>query len=604
MEKVILHISDLHVTTHTKSNLSINKRIDSYLTTNVDESRSNHYLETFITLIKKDFSAHKIILLVTGDISNFGEKQEFEYAKKFLDKIIKELDIAIDQCLILPGDHDIHRRSIENELDINPTSEPYLLHSVKLKNFGVFYKDFKATEFPFEKIIIDHINIDNKLMLLGINSNYKIDNEGGEGFIPIQQFTDELNALKASLNDDQIQFVACWHHNLTAGYDDTNSGQWEPDNRRHLLAALMSQNIKLVITGNEHTSGSKNVLSIMTSDSGAFSSITYDAAFKVYPITIDDNIILENKIYGLQKVNGNDQEFFWNPRDHENAKQPDRFEIFIKNTEIFSDVVDDIPHVLTEDNVPDVEETAEDDAERTFYENDEFAKKLYSIIREKKLFHSGHFHWSESSRAHNWIDVSKLLEDHKDLYFVQNAIIDVICQFNLAENCDLLIGLGYEGNIISSKASIKYNIPYTSLPYSYRYEEHHDYEKKIGYENTDAKFKTVMIITDVVNDGRTIRKLIADLAKNFFENVERIIVVSLFYTGHEMINTDILNFDKLPDTHDFENDFEVNKIEYYTVKSLRVEKCPYGKEYQNECFIYKDELSCVHLFYDPELQTP
>jgi len=50
--------------------------------------------------------------------------------------------------------------------------------------------------------------------------------------------------------------------------------------------------------------------------------------------------------------------------------------------------------------------------------------------------------------------------------------------------------------------------------------------------------------------------------------------------------------------YDIENDEVVNNIEFYTVKSLKVEKCPYGKDFRTECFIYKDDLSCVKLFYD------
>lgn len=50
--------------------------------------------------------------------------------------------------------------------------------------------------------------------------------------------------------------------------------------------------------------------------------------------------------------------------------------------------------------------------------------------------------------------------------------------------------------------------------------------------------------------------------------------------------------------YDFENDHEVNNLEFYTVRKLKVDKCPYGKDYKDECLIYKDELSCVHLFYD------
>src|SRR5690606_14664073 len=122
--------------------------------------------------------------------------------------------------------------------------------------------------------------------------------------------------------------------------------------------------------------------------------------------------------------------------------------------------------------------------------------------------------------------------------------------------------------------------------------------KRLNFDSSDGSFKRVIIIRDVVNDGRTIRQLLHEREAEFFKKVDKITVVSLFYTGLSNINTDILNYNKLPGDHDFENDYEVHNLEFYTVKSLRVEKCPYGKNFREECFIYRDQLSCVHLFYD------
>ncbi|MFC5873185.1 hypothetical protein ACFP3I_11370 [Chryseobacterium arachidis] len=226
---------------------------------------------------------------------------------------------------------------------------------------------------------------------------------------------------------------------------------------------------------------------------------------------------------------------------------------------------------------------------------------MYSIIKEKKLFHQGHFHWSETSRAHNWIDIARLLENKEDLYFAQNAIIDVLEKMNLIEGTDLIIGLGYEGNMIASKASIKLPVPYTYMPYSYRWLDHNKFENELHYDNEDKKYKKVILITDVVNDGRTIRRLVGreDRKKEFFDNVEKIAVVSLFYTGHQELNNDILNYNSLPkDLKD--GDEEVNNIEFYTVQQLKIEKCPYGDDYKTECFILRDNLHCVHKFYTEE----
>lgn len=137
------------------------------------------------------------------------------------------------------------------------------------------------------------------------------------------------------------------------------------------------------------------------------------------------------------------------------------------------------------------------------------------------------------------------MELKEDLYFVKDLIIDVIEIFDLVEDCDLMIGLGYEGNIILIKVFIKYNKFYIFLLYLYRYNDYNEFEKSLNYDNFKGDFKMVIIIIDVVNDGWIIRKLIGKRCEKFFEKVERIIVIFFFYIGDvEKVNIDILNYDK------------------------------------------------------------
>jgi len=608
MEQVILHISDLHITLHTLLDGSLNKGVKSHLTTNSDSTSSDHFIKTFTNKINKDFAGKKLFLVITGDIADTGKAKEFEYAKRFVGSILTDLQINPANCLILPGDHDVNRFSLERVLEENegaPLEKPtYLMNEVKYGNFNNLYKQIKSVEFPFDKIIIDHLIIDNKIVLLGINSNYHIGHNGGLGFIEIEKFKLEIETIKRDLNNPKLHYVAFWHHNILAGYENSNSGQWDFDNRRFLLPVLEKAGIKFVFTGNEHTSNAQTVsnFSINTNDCGALTATRSEATFSAYPIIFSDDIRFENRIYHLVESNGNTIPYYWNSVSPQDARQPETFDLFIKNTDSIPEAVE-LPHTDGGAEVVTNELVVKDD-EAIFYDKSEISEKLYAIVRDKKLFHTGHFHWSDSSRAHNWIDVAKLLESHTDLYFAQNAVIDVINTFNLDENSDLIIGLGYEGNIISSKASIKFDIPYTSLPYSYRYNDHHDYEKRLNYDNSGGAYKRVLIITDVVNDGKTIRELIKKKEIDFFSNVEKIVVVSLFYTGHNSINSNILNYMVIEGDKEASNDYEVSNLEFYTVKSLRVEKCPYGRDYKSECFIYKDELSCVHLFYDEKDVEP
>lgn len=592
MGNIILHISDLHVSLDKKIGGGQNQH-DSYLDTSTENEPSILFIDKFISTIKRDYSDSVKYLLVTGDITNCGEKNEFKYAKVYLDRIISGLEISKDNILLIPGDHDLHRRSIENLVEDGEKSLEDV-NIAKFENFSNFYSDLLSKKFDPNKIIFDTLTIENKIVLLGVNSCTKLDLLQKLGNIPIVKFEEELVSLKL----DELKKIICFHHNLTSSYEDKNNGQWDSDNRQSLLDKLLAFGIELIFTGNEHTNSCKSIMlgDITTSDSGSISSKKHDSTFKVYDILLGDDIKLGNIIFALQRTNGNDSKYEWDKRTNVIFNQPEEFLLFKKTPPELEDEILEIPDSGAIEKIGENEHHEESN----IYYNEKYTDVLYDKIKDLNLFHSGHFHWSETSRAHNWIDTSKLIENKADLSFVKNAIIDVIEKKIKINNIDLIVGLGYEGNIISTKATIKYNKSYAFLPYSYRHDEHHIYENEINFNNDKKSFKNVLIITDVVNDGRTIRKLIKKRQNSFFLNVEKVYVVSLFYTGESKLNDQILNFDYVKEipSYDTENDEKVNNIEFYTVKSLKVEKCPYGKDFRDTCLIVKDKLDCINLFYD------
>lgn len=601
---IIIHISDLHITDSSGRFGQVYE--NTYLRAGDNKNDLLYsFTDSIITKIK-EYSCDKRFLIITGDITNIAEEAEFDTAIIVLSKIIKDLNIQKENILLIPGDHDIHRDSIKNALRNHQSKDinGYEFNEEKFKNFQKLYSTIKGTNFEYSKLIFDTI-IADRILICGVNSNYHVGQNPANGYLPLEKFDSELSSLVAT--NEEMNLILALHHNISGTHEDRISGQWELENRKDLIPIFLKHKVKCIFHGNEHTPKSLKLPSseIYVSDSGAISGKDPNGSFKIYDIESKPNsIILKNVVFELRKINAVDESNFGNWVTipiKETSTEIAKFVILENQPEDLSKTIE-IPPLDTENKKEGIEEAKKDgnnkNAERLFYSNVENQDKLYEIIKEKKLFHSGHFHWSESSRAHNWIDVSKLLESKDDLYFVKNLIIDVIKTFNLFSDCDLIIGLGYEGNIISSKASIKFNIPYTSLPYSYRYEDHHEYEKKLNYQNTDGNYKNVLLITDVVNDGRTIRNLIAEKEKEFFHRVEKVTVISLFYTGHQEIDIDILNYNKLPKEYDRKKDHKVNNIDFYTIKSLRVEKCPYKSDFRNKCFIYRDDLSDVHRFYD------
>lgn len=599
MNNIIIHISDLHISDQTGDFGMANKH--TYLTLGSD-NKNHSYISQFIDKIKL-INCDKRFIILAGDITNIAEKNEFNEAVTIVTKLMSDLGVLKEEVLIIPGDHDMHRDSIKEKLRLAKEAgeelKPEDLLVVKQKNFSLFYEKIKDKKFKNESLIFDEIEIDD-VVLLGVNSNWNVNQNGGHGFLPIEKFEEELKQFRVQFPTREL--ILCLHHNLEGAHEDTHFGQWQQENKKDLVAVFERYNIKCILSGNEHTPNSKKLggYDIVVSDSGSFSSKnSIEASFKTYEICKDGNdLFLRNSIYGLRKTNSVTETNFgnWVKYNYEEIKSAE-IETFIlrRGPKNDSELIE-LPASPMQDSA--IEIISNISSAFVVYDNIEIQNKLYNIIKEKELFHQGHFHWSDTSRAHNWIDVARLLEDREDLHFIKNAVIDVLEQMDLIKDIDLIIGLGYEGNIISSKVSIKYDTPYTFLPYSYRWKDHNEFENKLNFENEDKKFKNVLLITDVVNDGRTLRKLVGKESreKDFFDNVEKIVVVSLFYTGREEVNNDILNYNKLPiELRD--GDEEVNNIEFYTIKQLKVEKCPYGPNYKDECFILRDNLHCVHKFY-------
>lgn len=600
MNSIILHISDLHVSLD-KNYDGTPKNHNSHLSATNDNDSSLLYIEKFTNFVKGQVDGATIYLLVTGDITDWGEQMEFTYAEKYLEKIISELNIEKKNILLIPGDHDLNRRQIENRMSEHPDSTLEEINEAKFGYFKNFYKRFLNKDFDPNLIIIDNLIIQDKIQLLGINSAYKIDLQQKEGAISIEKFEEEL---KVYYKNDDIKNVFCCHHNIVSSHENKKSGQWEVNNRARLLSKLQEKSINFIFSGNEHTSSLEKYGQgeITISDSGPLTSKIHDSAFKIYEINIGDDIILSNKIYGLVKSGVFENPYHWEKRNNSNCRQDNDLKIFVKESPKIENEITEListSHPIDNDKLIKIAQEIKPSQIKTYY-NPEFTDVLYDKVKELKIFHSGHFHWSETSRAHNWIDVSKLIESKENLNFLKDAIIDVLDSKIGADKIDLIIGLGYEGNILATKSAIKYNKPYSFLPYSYRHHEHHNFETKLNFENNSQDYKNILIVTDVVNDGRTIRKLIKKRQEQFFNDVEKIYVISLFYTGESILNHNILNYNFIKNisNYDLESDEEVNNIEYYTVKSLKVEKCPYGKNFREECFIYKDDLSCVNLFYD------
>lgn len=611
MNKYILHLSDLHVI----ENLKGNKVDGKFITTIDNDGKVDDYIDRFCEYVKNEYKEATFYLIISGDIADKSKESEYKKAKECIDKILIELSILNDKILIVPGDHDVNRLLCEEayrkEKEAGGSKEAFEFHQEKLENYGKLHKHYYSEAFPSEKAILKTLILeDEELIFIGINSNFKIDYEGGNGYISPTELEADLKLIPSKYS--RFSKIAVFHHNMFSNYENKRTGQWDIANRQRIISLLQKFDFKCTLTGNEHTAGSgdcnyKNEQEgFYYSESGSFSTNSPFPSFKIYEINLN-----KHKLSLIQSVfqcisNGDQTDFDFGKWHLLRSKDAHELEEFVLRKEPSSD------KRLVEEKVialPESEALVDEDceieqdtliAECKAYENIEIQQELFRIVKNRKLYHSGHFHWSETSRSHNWIDTSKLFQINKDLQFAKKAIIDVIEVCKLRDEFDFIIGLGIEGNMLATRTSILSNKPYSFLPYSYRYDEHSSFERELNFDNM-GRFKSVLIITDVVSDGRTIRKLINKREKEFFKDVERITVISLFYTGSKVQSSlqslNSINVDKF----DSNTDHEESRIQFYYVLNLKGEKCSYGSDYREKCLVYKDGLDCVYNFYDDKL---
>ena len=595
--KIIIHLSDPHVSIHLDGDGKPLTEIKSWLTTLHDESQNKNFIDEFIRYINERFPDNEKFIVITGDLADQSLQQEYVFLKKILDRILEGLKVEIDHVMILPGDHDVNRAKLALAYEKSDKSKfAYELSEDKFFFFSEFYRDFLKRDFQYDKVICDKLVFEQeKLIMIGLNSNGRIGTMGGLGYIDNDQLNEELKALNAGLVD--YSKVALFHHNLSGQYESNPDGQWDHQNKIEILRTLENHQFKVVFFGNEHTSGSNSSNQLAQISVGSFAKKGSLAGFKTYTIVSkDESLSFEHRRYSLVSDNARTGFPFGSWSEIELNKQNENIPIIIIRNPAPKEEIK--AQNLTADKQAD-EKTVEADAlpnevsaavlktqsPQFDFNNNDYHKKLFEIVRKLELFKSGHFHWSDSSKAHNWIDVPMLLSNREHVFLAQKAILNIIEQNNI--EFDFVVALGIEGNIIASYTALRTNKPYSYLPYSYRYQDHEEYEKNISLKN-EGRYKKILVITDVVNNGKTVDRLLQSETEFFSgDYVNKISVVCLFYTGEKDSGLMDLNPNE--------------RIQHYFVSHMKVERCPYGKDFRDSCMIYREKLACVHEFYDANI---
>jgi predicted MPP superfamily phosphohydrolase/orotate phosphoribosyltransferase len=591
MSDIIIHISDLHTTYHTNELGKICEH--TCLTTDPNKSEDcKSFIKKVAKSINDRFSNHNKYLIITGDIADKAEQKEYEQAESLITLLLSELKITdTSRIAIIPGDHDWHNSSVEQakRAKINNGID-FEINEIKYKNFNEhLYNKIKKSEFDSNKIIFETMNIGDNIVFLSLNSTLKIENIGDKGDFDIPTLRNELETIIEQ--NPKKHLLMGFHHNLSGSYENKTTGSVDSTSWGNLLGLLNEKKIKCVFYGNEHTHNSKIIPeNIFISDAGTLTGITQPrGSFKCYEIIESDNqITLCNYIGLLDSTASLAETGFGNwtlsevtVNENETVAQ---FEIFNNSVKIDKKTqMQELPtateKVRSIENKPMTEDSLSPSEYK--YTNQNISDDLFKIIKTKKLFHTGHFHWNTNSRALNWIDTLKLLECYEDLLFAKNAIIDVLqdIQFKKKIQFDLMIGLGSQGTMIATKAALQLGIPFSALPYSYRQSDHNEFENQLNILK-DKEYQTIVFIMDVVHDGSSIKKIIEGQQKIIFDKAKQIFVASLISTG----NPNPIN----------------DKTEFVSVLDLKFAECPYKDDdkYKENCRICKENLNEVLCFYN------
>ncbi|AIF53523.1 metallophosphoesterase [Pelosinus sp. UFO1] len=572
MKTAILHISDLHLTEFNPGNGRIPSRTIS----------KQYYIEQFIHDTKEklhDWDAELKKVVVTGDLANEGSRDDYEIVFKELTKLKEGFNLESQDFIIVPGNHDIHRgknSSVHQDSDAVPKPEPNQFHDAKFQYFIKFYNDFFGNDFePCKPSIIPFEFDDKKIAFVCLNSNYKEScmSKDHYGYLNLEDILKIESALLGEFKD--YYKVAVVHHNPNLDSAEKSIKNWD-----EVKGSLNSMGIFSFLCGHVHTSEN---LEVKTTETNCFCSvgsfakedpeISNTSALLVYEK--EESGVLFFKLERLRYICDGNGLYGKGAWDIDTTKYNKDIKIGKHGVKV-KQCVPIISARRPTDILP--ETTGVEQAFLVEERNEQriYSDEILSMVREKNAVLSGHFHWSDTSRSHGWIDTGSLLIEDRDIEIIGKAIFSVIKTKEV--QFDGIVGLGMEGNILGALVAAATNKPYTYIPVPYRkaYNEYELYAK--------VNSKRILLLADVISTASTITNIISNTDYRFLSEAEELRVITLFFTGDEK---------RLKELYE---KFENLRI-YAICNEIKFGHC--GKE-PEECPIVKHKLEQIHEFYTKE----
>ncbi len=181
-------------------------------------------------------------LILSGDIANYSEPEEYGAAEHFLGEVCREFALESAQVVIVPGNHDVNWKlarkgyRLEDREDCEEGLKEGLFIEVgddvvrlreeskyrkRFDHFGKFYQSVKREPYPTEyadQVTLHHLPAQN-LLILGLNSAWNIDHHfTSRAEICPDAVSNALRMIRRKY--DEALKIAVFHHPLISPFED------------------------------------------------------------------------------------------------------------------------------------------------------------------------------------------------------------------------------------------------------------------------------------------------------------------------------------------------------------------------------------------------
>lgn len=566
MKNAILHISDLHFV-----QMVYNDKLSLY---NIDyENRLLTYLNS-----KQNKNFQIKYLVVSGDIADKSTPSEYQRAIEFLNKIVTELKIEKKNVVICPGNHDVSRSNLDDAIEarrITDLSRIHLLQEEKFEHFKGFFDVFFEGDKSFDvnKSVVDFlIDEDDKIIFLSLNSCYHESNQKDDhfGYINKETFSEELEALELSRYPEYAKILVM-HHNPQELSEITHTlKNWKEIN------SFTQKCFKTILCGHIHDSDSIGVIKNKQVGDGEYylsvgSLLKKNVENSFNLIYRENNTDTKAKVEYYQYLIKKNP--FWQQLTESDALN--EVTVYEPQTPVLIPSIGlDIGSDVFSSIVPDIHQNP-----KSNFSTDSSLDRLLDIVQQKKLFKSGHFHWSRDFKSHGIIDVNYLMSDNYALELITSLFYKKITNLDITSSeKTIILGIGIEGNIVGARLSVLFP------KFSYSFIPTHDKKNFTELEKAlkDNAYETVIIIKDIIFEADSIKGELESIAERGTKNIY---IISLFYCG--LKDKEI-------------NLFEEKNINHLSIcNKIKINKCTH--DCTEKCAIEEYRLDNIYELYNEEV---